>query len=288
MNFLLSSGSNGLVDNFKAFIQYVKCAFVNFNFITDTIDILLLSAVFFLAVRLFKNRKVGALVLGIVVSVFILAIATLFDFTAIRFILSSIFEIGVLALIVIFQPEIRDILEKLGSGSLKSLSALGDKESKKQLRYKAIDEIVRAVEILSVERTGALIVIERTTKLDEVISSGTKLDAQVSDLLLRNIFVNKAPLHDGAVIISDDRAVAAACILPLPRRTIISGDLGTRHRAAVGISEISDAITVVVSEETGIVSVANESELIRNFTADNLRKYLVREIIHENESDIEG
>lgn len=288
MNFLLSEGAFGLGDNFRAFLDFVKDAFVNFDFFSDLIDIIFLSALFFLAARLFKNRKVGALIAGIVISVVILAVATLFNFTAIRFILSSIFEIGVLALVVIFQPEIRDILEKVGSGSIKGLAAFSDKENKKKLRYKTIDEIVKAVQILSVERTGALIVIERTTKLDDIAASGTRLDAEISDQLLRNIFHNRAPLHDGAVIISDGRVLSAACILPLPRRTIISGDLGTRHRAGVGISEVSDAITVIVSEETGIISAAKESELIRNFTAENLRKYLVREIIHENESDIEG
>ena len=273
------------VGDFDGFVLFVKDCFKNFNFFSDLIDILLLSVLFFLAVKFFKNRKVGALLLGIVVCLIIFVFATLFDFSGIRRILASIFEIGVLALIVIFQPEIRDLLEKVGSGSIRGLRSIGDKEHKKKIQYKTIDSVVRAVEELSSEKTGALIVFEMTTKLDDIIESGTRLNAEISDQLLRNIFVNKAPLHDGAVIISDGRIAAASCILPLPKRTIVSGDLGTRHRAAVGLSELSDAITIVVSEETGIISIARETELVRNFTTSSLRKFLVREIIHDSVND---
>ncbi len=288
MSFMLSAGEVDPSANIGAFFSFVKSAFSGFNFFSDLIDILLLSVLFFFAVKFFKNRKVGALVVGFGVCLIIFVLATLFEFTAVRYVLSSIFEIGVLALIVIFQPEIRDMLEKLGTGSLRGIRSLGERESKKKMHYRTIDGIIRAVQILSVERTGALIVIERTTKLDDIAETGTKLDAEISDSLLRNIFHNRAPLHDGAVIISEGRIYAASCILPLPRRTILSGDLGTRHRAAVGISEVSDAITVIVSEETGIISVSKESELVRNFTAESLRKFLVREIVHENLGEDEG
>ncbi len=288
MNFMLSIGSLDISADIRKFFAAAGDAFLNFNIFSDLVDILLLTVIFFFAVKFFKNRQAGALILGICICLLIFAIAFILDFTGISLIISSVFEIGLLALVVIFQPEIRELLEKVGSGSLKGLRSIGDKESKKKLAYKTVDEIVRAVQILSVEKTGALIVIERTTKLDEIVSTGTRLDAEISDPLLRNLFVNRAPLHDGAVVISEGKVVAAACILPLPRRTILSGDLGTRHRAGVGLSETSDAVTVIVSEETGIISVAKESDLIRNFTADSLRKFLVREIVHEIQTDDEG
>ncbi len=288
MSFMLSAEKLDLSADFSAFFSFVKDAFANFNFFSDLIDIFLLSIFFFFAFQFFRNRKIGALVVGIVTCIVIFTVATLFDFTGVRYILSSIFEIGVLALVVIFQAEIRDFLEKVGNGSLRGIRSLGERDNRKKIHYKTIDEIVRAVQILSVEKTGALIVIERTTKLDDIAGSGTKLNADISDALLRNIFVNRAPLHDGAVIISEGKVLAASCILPLPRRTILSGDLGTRHRAGVGVSEISDAVTIIVSEETGIISVAKESELTRNFTASTLRKFLVREIIQENPTEEEG
>ncbi len=288
MSSLLSAGNVNLAADFGEFFSFVKDAFAGFDFFSDLVDILLLSVLFFFAVKFFKNRKVGALVAGFCICIIIFVVASLFDFTGVRYILSWIFEIGVLALIVIFQPEIRELLEKVGTGSLRGIRSLGEKDSKKKMHYKMVDSIIRAVQILSVEKTGALIVIERTTKLDEVADSGTRLDAQISDPLLRNIFYNRAPLHDGAVIISEGRILAASCILPLPKRTVLSGDLGTRHRAGVGISEISDAITIIVSEETGIISVAKEGELIRNFTSVTLRKFLVREIVHEDQNEEES
>jgi diadenylate cyclase len=278
---LLSVTSEKLSGDISSFLSFVKEAFLTIR-ISDVIDILLLATLFFFAFRFLKNRKVGALIVGILICLVAYVLATIFGLSGLKFILSSIFKIGALALIIIFQPEIRELVEKVGTGSLKGLRGLSDKAGKKKLHYKVIDDICKAAQILSVERTGALIVIERTTKLDEIIHTGTPLNADISDSLLRNIFYNRAPLHDGAVIISDGKISAAACILPLPRRTIVSGDLGTRHRAAVGVGEISDALTIIVSEETGIISVATEGELIRNFTAESLRKYLVKEIIHEN------
>jgi diadenylate cyclase len=237
---------------------------------------------FFFAVRFFKRRKAGALIAGIVVCLLIYVLATVFNISSIRYILSGVFEIGVLVLVVLFQPEIREALEKMGSGSLKSIKILGDNSSKNQSQYKVIDNICKAVQILSIEKTGALIVIERTTQLDDILHSGTVINSDVSESLIRNIFFNRAPLHDGAIVIDEGKIVAAACILPLPKRTTVDSELGTRHRAAVGISEVSDAITIVVSEETGVISVAKECKLIRDFTCDDLRKYLYHEIINES------
>ena len=264
--------------------EILKDIFTNFQ-ITDAIDIVLMTLIFCFAAKFFKSRKAGALIIGIAICLVVFILASIFDLSGLKFLLSGIFQIGALALIVIFQPELRELLERLGSGSIKGIANLGDKGHKNSAQYKAIESICNAVQIFSVEKTGALIVIERTTQLDDIINTGTILNAEISDSLLRNIFVNRAPLHDGAVIINDGKIAAASCILPLPRRVYVDADLGTRHRAAIGLSEISDALIVVVSEETGIISVAKECELLRNFTPDALRKFLRKEIIKDMRED---
>ena len=279
---LLSISADNIARVFNSFIAFSKDAFANFDFIFDTIDIILLTLLFFFAVRFFKNRKAGALIAGIVTCLLVYVLATVFNISSIRYILSGVFEIGVLVLVILFQPEIREALERMGSGSLKGIKILGENSSKNQSQYKVIDNICKAVQILSIEKTGALIVIERTTQLDDILHSGTVINSDVSESLIRNIFFNRAPLHDGAIVIDEGKIVAAACILPLPKRTTVDSELGTRHRAAVGISEVSDAITIVVSEETGTISVAKECKLIRDFTCDDLRKYLYQEIINES------
>ena len=279
---LLNVLSGEVAEGLRSFFAFAKQAFVGFQ-LNDAIDILLLALLFFFAMRFFKSRKAGALLIGIVVCLVIYLLAIIFELDGVRFILSGIFqiEIGTLVFVIIFQPELRDILERVGAGSINGFRSFGSDSKDKQRQYHVISNIAKAVHVLSVEKTGALIVIERTTQLDDVLHSGTMINADVSDSLLRNLFYNRAPLHDGAVVISDDKIAAAACILPLPRRTFVEGDLGTRHRAAIGLSEVSDALIIVVSEETGIISVAKECELIRDFTPDSLRKFLVRELLRE-------
>jgi diadenylate cyclase len=265
----------------SSFLEVIKSIFMNFH-ISDAIDIIVLALIFGFSVKFFKSRKAGALIIGIVICLVIYILALIFDLSGLKFLLSGVFQIGALALVIIFQPELRELLERLGTGSLKGIANFGDKGYKNSAQYKAIESICNAVQIFSVEKTGALIVIERTTQLDDIINTGTVLNAEISDSLLRNIFVNRAPLHDGAVVINDGKIAAAACILPLPRRVYVDADLGTRHRAAIGLSEISDALVVVVSEETGIISVAKECELLRNFTPDALRKFLRKEILKDS------
>lgn len=277
---------SGFADKIHSFFRFVKNMFVDFDFtLNDAIDIILLTALFSLAYRFLKNKKAGALILGIVVCLAVYVLASLFELTGIRYILSGVFQIGAIALIIIFQPELRELLEKLGTGSLKGLRSFGQDSRDKQKLYQTIKNVCKAVHVMSVEKTGALIVIERTTQLDDVLHSGTAINADVSDTLLRNLFYNKAPLHDGAVVIDSDKIAAASCILPLPKRTYVDADLGTRHRAAIGLSEVSDAIIIVVSEETGIISVAVECELKREFTAETLRKFLVNELLQEERDE---
>lgn len=282
-NFLLVTGGE-LSDLISSFFNFARNAFVNFS-VADAVDIFLLTLLFTLSVKFLKRRKAGALILGIFVCLIFYVAASIVPLSGIRFILSGIFQIGAIALVVIFQPELRELLERVGNGSLKGIRSFGQDVKNKEEQYNIIKNISKAVHILSVERTGALIVVTRTTSLDDIIHSGTIVNADISDSLLRNLFYNKAPLHDGAVVIDGNKIVAASCILPLPRRTFVDADLGTRHRAAIGLSEISDALIIAVSEETGIISVAKECELIRDFTAESLRKFLVKELLKEENVD---
>ena len=282
MNTLLNV-SSGIGDSFRAFFSSVKDAFVNFG-VADAFDILLLAALLFIAFRFLKSRKAGALLLGVAVIVVLTLVAFAFGLNATHYIFSSILKIGVLALIIIFQPEIRDALEKLGSGSVNGIMNFGDQKKKRLLYTKAIDQICSAVNDLSRTKTGALIVFSRTVKLDEIIETGIALNADVNSFLLRNIFFNKAPLHDGAVVIDDAKIAAAGCLLPLTRRTDLDGDLGTRHRAAIGMSETSDSIVIVVSEETGTISVAYDCTLTRDYNPESLRHFLMKKIVRKSDA----
>ena len=274
---ILSSGA------FNTFIDNVKSIINNFGW-TDAVDILILAFLFYFVFSFFRSRKAGTLLIGIFLCVVLYTLSVFFNLSGVRFILSGVFQIGALAIIVIFQPEIRDILEALGSGSLKGIRTIGDQAHRKQAQYKSIDNICKAVHTMSTDKTGALIVIGRTTQLDDVVGNGIVINADVSDYLLRNLFFDKSPLHDGAVIIENNRIKAASCILPLPKHTHLENEFGTRHRAAIGLSEVSDAIIIIVSEETGVISVAKESELKRDFTEDSLRKFLVKELVSDKSS----
>lgn len=277
---LLSATEN---DSLSRFFDVIKNNIYDFKW-TDAVDILILAFLFYFVFSFFRGRKGGVLLVGILICVllYVLSHELILNLTGVRFILSGVFRFGALAVIIIFQQEIRDMLETLGSGSIKGIRTLGDQAHNKQMKYKTIDNICKAVHVMSTEKTGALIVIGRTTQLDDdVINSGITINADVSDYLLRNLFYNRAPLHDGAVIIEGNRIKAASCILPLPKHTHVESELGTRHRAAIGMSEVSDAIIIIVSEETGVISVAKESELKRDFTEDSLRKYLIKELVND-------
>lgn len=260
------------------FFSHVGDAFKNFS-VADAVDILILASIFFFCIRFFKGRKAGALIVGIAFCFVILVIAKLFGLEGTEFIFSGVFQIGAFALLIIFQPEIRDALERVGSGSLEGIKNFTDSKKKKQLYYSVIDNVCTAVSSLSNSKTGALIVIARTTNLDDIIQTGISIDANVNSFLLRNLFYDRAPLHDGAVVIDESRITAAGCLLPLTRRTDVDSDLGTRHRAAIGMSETSDAITIVVSEETGSVSIAYDCTFTRNHTTDTLRHFLMNKML---------
>lgn len=287
MNVLFGFSMAGVGDAFSSFFSSVKNALLSFH-VTDAIDIFLLTAILFIAFRFLKSRKAGVLLLGVFSIVILTFVTYIFDLEATNFIFSSIMDIGIIALIILFQPEIRDALEKVGSGSMNGIMTFGDQKKKRQLYSKSIDQICSAVTDLSRTKTGALIVISRTTKLDEIAETGITINADVNSFLLRNIFFNKAPLHDGAVIIDEARILAAGCLLPLTRRTDVDADLGTRHRAAIGMSETSDAIIIVVSEETGTISIAYDCTLTRDYNAESLRPFLMKKLLRKSQDDSEN
>lgn len=283
MNNLFLVACNGRSPLLSNLFNTFREAFSNFKFV-DAVDIILLSLILFWAFRFVKGRKAGALLIGIITISTLTFLAYIFDLNATFYLFSEIFSIGIIALVIIFQPEIRDGLEKLGSGSMSGFMAFGDQKKKKQLYIKSIENICNAINDLSSSKTGALIVISRTTKLDDVIETGVVINADVNSFLIRNIFYNKAPLHDGAIVIDDGKICAAGCLLPLTRRSDIDSDLGTRHRAALGMSETSDAIVVVVSEETGTISVSIDCEITRDFTAESLRNFLTKKLVGISEN----
>ena len=209
---------------------------------------------------------------GILLILLLIPISSLLKLETLKWILEKTITIGVLSIIIIFQPEIRRALEHLGRSAFNDMHILENEEAMEEV----VTEVAEAVEILSKERTGALIVIENRTGLGDVIGTGTKLDAIVSSALLQNIFVVNTPLHDGATIIRNDKIVSAGCFLPLTSNDNISKSLGTRHRAAIGISENSDALTIIVSEETGTISLAVNGRLTRNYTKERLKDILIR------------
>ena len=274
MSFLLSSINIDLA----AFFGGIKEMFIGFQ-IKDAIEIFILTVLFFIAFRFLKGRKAGALIVGIGICFLVLVLSSMFDFKALYLIFSAIVASGAVVIVVIFQPEIREVLERLGSGSIRGFINLSERKKKDELYFNVIENVCSAVRELSEDSTGALIVVERTTRISDIASTGVKINADVSASLLRNIFYNKAPLHDGAVVISEGRLMAAGCFLPLTRRTDINTDLGTRHRAAIGMSETSDAIVIVVSEETGTISVATDCELKRDYTPESLRKFLTENLL---------
>lgn len=241
--------------------------------LVNIFDILCLALVLYIVYKFVKERRAGKLVLGIGLLAIFLLICNLFSLTAMRFILKSLFEVGLVLIVVLFQPELRAALEKVGDNSIKGVKSFGERKNSTQT-IAMIDEVTNAIFDLAKTKTGAIIVFERNTKLGDLILTGTVLNAQISTFLIKNIFFNKAPLHDGAVIIRDNRLYSAGCLLPLSINPDIIKDLGTRHRAAIGVSENSDCVAVVVSEETGIVSITHEGHIYRNFTRATMKKKL--------------
>lgn len=273
-------------------LEYFEYLFNQLNGIgiVDIIDIFIVAVIFFYTYKFVRDRRAGKLLLGIVLLVILLLISEVAEMQALNYILKNLFSVGLIAIVIVFQPELRSALEKMGGiggDPLKGIKDRFDSNSASQMRA-FVGEICTAVDGLSQTKTGALIVIERTTRLGDHIRTGTVIDAVTSSFLLGNIFFDKAPLHDGAVILRDGRIHAAGCFLPLSQNDEIVKELGTRHRAGIGISEISDAIVVIVSEETGLITVAVDGDYKRGFSRKTLEEYLDNLLVREEKSRIKG
>lgn len=241
--------------------------------IADVIDILVVAFIIYRLVELIRMTNAYNLAKGLIIFLLFLGVSDFFKLTMINYMLRKAVEIGLIALVVLFQPELRHFLERIGSkfssGSDSDIYSLD----------KAIEQTVSACSDMSASKTGVLIVFERKMNLHDVISSGTEIDSEVSSELLKNLFFNKAPLHDGAVIVESGRISAAGCVLPLSKNNNLSKDLGMRHRAGIGISEQTDAIAVIVSEETGAISAALDGMLKRHLTPSTLEMLLKTELL---------
>ena len=250
----------------------------------DVIDIILVAALVFYILRLVKGTTAEYLLKGVLVLFGALLISDLLRLNIINYLLTSIFQIGILAVVILFQPELRNILHKFGTTHHLKLFRSQEKDDSQTLRL-AIANIVEAASAMSATRTGALIVFQREDNVTSVANSGTAINAETSAELIKNIFYPKSPLHDGAVIVSGGRIRAAGCILPLSANLNISKELGTRHRAALGMSEAYDSISLVVSEENGYISLASGGVLKRRLSPENLEKILCDQLLPKTDTE---
>jgi len=256
-----------------AFNDYILTTIAGIG-IVDIIDILILSFVFYYLYCFIRDRRAGKLALGLVLIVLLFVLSSAFNMYALEYILHNFYQVGLVAILIVFQPELRAALEKVGGTSFFGIKNITADSRELAAVNEEIEAICSAVSDLARDKVGALIVIEGSTKLGEYIKSGVIVDSVISPQIIKNLFFNKAPLHDGAVIIRDKRVYAAGCFLPLSTQDDINLDLGTRHRAAIGLSEISDAIVIVVSEETGNISVSKDGNLKRNYNYSSLKQEL--------------
>lgn len=250
------------------------------NFPADIIDILIVSAIIYAILHMIRSKTASQIIKAVIALFLISYISNVAQLHALNFLTGWVIEIGSIALVVVFQPELRRLLERLGGTSIKNLFAPRTKHSNME---KVIEMTVAACRDMSWQRIGALIVFERQNELDEYFKTGTILDAAYSTELIKNIFFPNTALHDGAIIVREDRVMAASCVLPLTENQNLSRELGTRHRAAIGVSEHSDAVVVVVSEESGVISCVVGGVLKRYLTPDSLTRLLTQELVKEEQ-----
>lgn len=260
------------------FINGMRMAFLTIK-ITDIIDVLVMTFLIYRVILLVRETQAAQLLKGLVVILIFSRIAQALNLYTVNWLISNLFTVGLILVIVVFQPEIRRGVEKIGRTNRWFTSLTKIKATANELKT---DEIINAIASLARQKIGALIVIEDRTKLEDITDTGTRLDADISSELLINIFFPKSPLHDGAVIIKEDKIIAAGSILPLSQNFTISKELGTRHRAALGMSEKSDAFIIVVSEETGVITTVHEGELSRNIDTETLKRTLNKLFVEQD------
>ena len=242
----------------------------------DFVEIILIAVLFYYVIKWIKTTRAWVIVKGLIVLLLVWILATVLRFDVILWLFTNTIGVGITAVLILFQPELRRVLETLGQRKILSLDLFMENKDKKNERFSmdTLNELVRGTFELAKTKTGALIVLEQDISLTEYSQTGITIDGILTSQLLINIFEHNTPLHDGAVIVRGDRVVSATCYLPLSGNMRLSKDLGTSHRAGVGISEVSDSLTIVVSEETGYVSVAKDGKLYSNLSAEELRKEL--------------
>ena len=261
---------------FSAVNQFRTISFI------DILDILIVAYIIYRVMKLLKDTSAERLIKGIIILVGIMLLASMLHLTMISWLLQQALNVGLFAIVVVFQPELRRLLEQIGKGNFSRLIVPADAPDEVE---SMITATVSACADMSRTKTGALIVFERRERLGEIISTGTMVDAAPSAELIKNIFFKNSPLHDGAMIVRAGRVCAAGCVLPLSGNQSLSRDLGTRHRAAVGMSESADSVLVVVSEETGSISVAIGGMLKRHLSPDMLRKLLENELLDSEKQE---
>lgn len=271
--------------SFSENFEQLKKALFSFDRFSDLLDVLLVAFVIYSAIKLIRETRAIQLAKGVVLLALLYLGVTVLDMQASQYIMSFVFGNLFLILVVIFAPELRHALESVGRSSVSNISFLNFKNRDEYLLKEAVENsincVCKACADMSDKKIGALIVFEKETILGDIIKTGTLVDAKVTVEIIGNIFFPKAPMHDGAAVIKDGRVVAAGCILPLTGNNNISSDLGTRHRAAIGMSENSDAIVAVVSEETGAISVAEKGILKRGISDGDLREILMKNFIRD-------
>ncbi|MDE8727945.1 diadenylate cyclase CdaA [Ruminococcus bromii] len=278
---------NKVFEAIASWWEWMVSIAMNFQF-KDAVDIIIVAFLIYGVVKLVRETRAGQLVKGLFLLVILFIISSYFNLVMVSRVLAYFFQFAFVAILIVFQPEIRKALEQVGRNNVgQSIAAVvtgRDRSYDRAQIRKAINAVVDGVGILQQLKMGALIVFERKMKLGDIIETGTQINCEPSGQIVGNIFFNKAPLHDGAMIIRDGMIHAAGCILPLTKNTSVSAELGTRHRAALGVSEESDAVVVVVSEETGQISVAVNGVLARRFTRDTLRDVLEGYLIPQEEA----
>ena len=266
-----------IMENIGRYLSLIRVA--------DVVDVAIIAFLVYKILGLVSSTRAENILKGIVMFLLVLWLSTALELRAVSYILSHVAELGILALIVLFQPEIRQLLEKLGSRNIRGIfRTLQPKQIQGEME-KAIEQTVIACSEMSKAKTGALMVFEREISLNEMLRSGTAFDAEINSELVKNIFFINAPMHDGAMIVRNGRIVGAGCMLPLSRNVNLSRDLGMRHRAGIGMSENSDAVVVIVSEETGSISVAVGGMLKRHLMPATLGKLLRNELLPPEEPE---
>lgn len=271
----------------SGYFDKVVGALLSFNFMSDLLDILLVGIVIYECIKILRGSRTFQLVKGIAILAVIFILVKVLQMEASEYLLSNLFENGLIILVVLFSPELRKMLERFGRQTTKGFSLFNFKNGidYEQTVTTAVNDFCKATIDMSESKTGALVVFEKDSPLQDIVNTGTVIDAQSSTELFNGLFFKNSALHDGAVVVRDGRICAAGCILPLTQNPTLASELGTRHRAAIGMSEQSDAVVVVVSEETGFVSVARNGELLRDVTNGELREILLGELIVSKEKN---